>query len=75
VGLERFTGWRGSLPWGCSGRRMAGGVLPTVTRGGGGRVNGDGGPSAGIRWRLGAGEHEQVMGKLARGSVGAMGGR
>jgi hypothetical protein len=43
VGLERFSGWRGSLPGGCSGRRMAGGVLPTVTRGGGGRVNGDGG--------------------------------
>jgi hypothetical protein len=29
----------------------------------------------GIRWWLGAGEHEQVMGKLARGSVGAMGNR
>jgi hypothetical protein len=34
-----------------------------------------GGASAGIRWQLGAGEHEQVMGKLARGSVGAMGDR
>jgi hypothetical protein len=58
VGPERFSGWRESLPGGCSGRRMAGGVLPTVTRGGGGRVNGDGVASAGIRWRLGAGEHE-----------------
>jgi hypothetical protein len=32
-----------------------------------------GGAPAEIRWRLGAGEHEQVMGKLASGSVGAMG--
>jgi hypothetical protein len=71
VGLERFSGWRGSLLGGCSGRSMAGGVLPTVTRGGGGRVNGDGVASAGIRWRLGVGEHEQVMGKLDAGSIGA----
>jgi hypothetical protein len=33
------------------------------------------GARAEIRWRLGAGEHEQAMGKLARGSVGVMGDR
>jgi hypothetical protein len=33
------------------------------------------GALAEIRWCLGAGEHDQVLGKLARGSVGAMGGR
>jgi hypothetical protein len=37
-------------------------------------VAGRGAPAE-IRWRLGAGEHEQELGKLARGSVGAMGGR
>jgi hypothetical protein len=37
-------------------------------------VVGSGAPAE-IRWRLGADEHEQVLGKLARGSVGAMGGR
>jgi hypothetical protein len=37
-------------------------------------IAGNGAP-AGIDGGLGAGEHEQMMGKLARGSVGAMGNR
>jgi hypothetical protein len=37
-------------------------------------VDGGGAP-AGIRWRLEAGEHEQRLGKFARGLVGTMGGR
>jgi hypothetical protein len=37
-------------------------------------VAGSGAP-AGIRWWLGAGEHEQVLGKLSRGLMGVMGDR
>jgi hypothetical protein len=37
-------------------------------------IAGSGAP-AGIRWWLGACEHEQVLGKLSRGLMGAMGGR
>jgi hypothetical protein len=65
VGLERFSGWRGSLPGGCSGWRMAGGVLPTVTRGGGDRL-GHGGdvPTCWGSKRLG-----EVVQELLRGDV------
>jgi hypothetical protein len=65
----------GSLVWRQLGSRKAGEGRSTASR----RrrqaaVVGNGAPT-GIRWRLEAGEHEQALGKLSRGLMGAMGGQ
>jgi hypothetical protein len=65
----------GSQRWGQLESRRVGKGCSTMSRGQQWAVVVGSGAPAEIRWHLGAGEHEQRLGKLARGSMGAMGGR
>jgi hypothetical protein len=74
-GSGSFRAMWGSQMWGQLESRRVGKGCSTASRG---RrrieIAGSAAPAE-IRWRLGAGEYEQGLGKLARGSVGAMGDR